>query len=96
MTDDGSIFDSPEEDSPDLQDEEIAGAVVTVRHFDFADKCLALVHLSCPTCGKKRTSMSHAIRRRKPNLFARMTLQCEEAHPLSLSVHTFQVNWMGV
>ncbi len=81
--------EAPEEDSPDLTDEEIADAVPTSEAREMAKGILDIVH--CPVCKSDWAHVSALARRRKPNLYSRMTFKCTNGHVLR---KTFVANWM--
>lgn len=79
----------PDDDSPDLSDEEIAAATVTADATTFARM---LISFSCPSCGTISTDVHHERRRRKPDHFTRVTFRCQNAHSV---VKTFRINWVA-
>lgn len=81
----------PEENSPDLTDEDIVSAIETDGVGYFTHETSPLLLLSCPSCGGPIVSTGYAVRRRKPDLFLRTTLACEMGHKV---VKHFKVNWM--
>lgn len=80
----------PEEDSSDLTDSEIERAMETTGVIGVTEIIRAFCE-ACPDCGKPMGVESHALRRRKPNLFWRTRLKCVEGHDEQV---TCQVNWM--
>lgn len=83
----------PEEDSEDLTDDEIAGAVPT-RSVQTVIEVVSAFCEGCPECADSAVRMSvteHALRRRRPNLFWRVTFKCGNGHDERV---TFRVNWM--
>lgn len=79
----------PEDDSPDLTDEEIASAVATVS----SDAIVSAVQSArCSTCqqGSMRLT-SHELRRRKPHLYWRVGLVCAQGHNASM---VFLTDWL--
>lgn len=80
----------PDEDSPDLSDEEIAGAQDTYDQEDFF-KSVRLLYLCCPSCELPLKQRRHQRRRRKPDVFSRVVFTCAAGHE---SVKTFKVNWL--
>lgn len=81
--------EAPEEDSPDLTDEEIAQSVPTENLVDFA-RIWRTQFLVCD-CGALRQPIKSVLRRRKPNLYSRMHTKCTHGHE---HTKTFVVNWM--
>jgi hypothetical protein len=81
----------PNEDSDDLSDDEIAASIETASAGVLASRMVALLHLSCASCGKPMNKVENAIRRRKPDLFSRLTTTCESGHQ---ATQTFRVNWL--
>lgn len=83
-------FDTfPDDDSPDLSDEEIAAAMDTVDAPAFSRM---LISFSCPSCGTIGNVVHHERRRRKPDHFTRVTFRCANAHTV---VKTFRINWVA-
>jgi len=83
----------PEEDSEDLTDDEIAGAIMT-RGIQTVIEVVSAFCEGCPECVGDRERMGvteHALRRRNPNLFWRVTFKCKAGHVEGV---TFRVNWM--
>jgi hypothetical protein len=62
-----------EEDSPDLSDVEIEGAQEAQDARDLANYVKLLC---CTSCGRQMAIKAHQLRRRKPDLFSRVTLEC--------------------
>ena len=81
--------DDLKDDSTDLTDEEVAGATVTNNYGDLRK---ALIHFSCPHCSDgQMIPRKHALRRRKPGIYWRITLGCESGHEV---VKTFRADWV--
>ena len=84
-----TMVDFPEEDSPDLTDEEITGAVeaktpeVLVEVFA-ATKCLV--------CQGKVTTLKHQLRKRGVLHYARILFVCQDGHRGSV---TFRASFLG-
>lgn len=77
------------QDSPDLTDAEVEGAVVTASYGELR---YALIHLSCASCGVgPLLPHKHALRRRKPGIYWRMTLACGEGHEVT---KTYRADWL--
>lgn len=78
----------PDEDSPDLSDEEVAGAIQSQSPKDVGQ----LIHLSCSSCGATPMAFAkHERRRRKPHHYWRVTLRCEAGHEVK---KVLQMTWM--
>lgn len=78
----------PEEDSADLIEEEILGALPSSQIGDI----LAVIRaFRCPSCGGGTRLAKHAIRRRKPHLYWRVTFVCSASHE---SRQTFCADWI--
>ena len=86
-----NLFDYPDDDSEDLTDAEIERATPTRSVLDLGEKTAGLLHLLCHSCGTPLTLTNNAVRRRKPDLFSRATLTCQNDHETS---YTFKVNWL--
>lgn len=80
----------PEEDSPDLTDEEIRHAKATERVEDIEG---AVRGHTCPACSAAFSKAEHELRRRMPSLFWRIRLTCVGAGHVSLM--TFKVDWLN-
>lgn len=83
----------PEEDSEDLSNDEIAHAIPTQTVQTVIEVVSAFCE-GCPKCPDSNVRMSvteHALRRRRPNLFWRVTFKCRNGHDEQV---TFKVNWM--
>lgn len=78
----------PEEDSPELRDDEVAQAVPTGKLDDLVP--LMNRHI-CPRCGKKVAVEGHKLLRRKPHLFWQVRFKCTTGHPSAL---LFQTTWL--
>jgi hypothetical protein len=77
------------EDSADLTDEEIDGAIRTAS---LGELRAALIHLSCGSCaGGVPRPVKHYLRRRKPNLYWRIDLKCQNGHGIT---KTFRADWL--
>ena len=82
----------PEDDSPDLSDEEIEGAAETKDAQDLQEKMVALIHLSCGSCSGSVQGTKSALRRRKPHLFSRTEFKCENGH---VWTRTFRIDGLA-
>lgn len=68
-----------DEDSPDLTEAEIEGAIPLLALTDIGK------HVGkCPVCEKASVKFHYARRRRKPSMFWRITLNCAEGHETKL------------
>lgn len=77
------------EDSPDLTDAEVDGAFVTVNYGKLRE---SLIHLSCPSCTEGVPSpVKHSLRRRRPGLYWRIDLECQNGHKMT---KTYRVDWL--
>lgn len=87
MTD---LFDDnpPEEDSEDLTNAEILAAVPT-GHIN--DLVRHLTGQTCPECQSRLLVAGHALRRRAPHLYWRVSARCAQGHPAQV---TYQTNWL--
>jgi hypothetical protein len=65
----------PTDDSTDLLDEETSSAE---RAPSLQALRQRILHLLCPLCGGKANVVSHAVRRKKPNVFWRVGTQCSQ------------------
>lgn len=83
-------LDYPEEDSDDLGDSEVLSAVETTDQAHLS-RVVNTFLLSPCSCGTLMKPVTHALRRRKPDLFSRWTLQCEQGHDAS---RLFKINWL--
>lgn len=82
---------SPTEDTPDLSDMEVASAIVTSSKEEVSEQIVPL--LTCATCDTRHMlTMSHRLYRKKPNLFWRCTVVCENYHTF---YRLMQANWVG-
>jgi len=84
-----TLVDLPEEDSPDMTLDELAGATLAETPEVIAS---ALLETSCPTCQGKVTVTKHVLRRRAPNLYARVLFVCQDGHQGSA---TFRALFLG-
>jgi len=84
-----TMIDIPEEDSADLTDLEVYGAIGVVTPEDMAEY---LGHLTCKTCEGKVTITKHQLRRRAPNHYARVLFVCKDGHQGSV---TFRARFLG-
>ena len=67
----------PDEDSPDLADEDIAKAIPITSYSD-------VTRYPCPTCGNVNpVREKHARKRRKPNNYSKVTIHYECGHDSS-------------
>jgi hypothetical protein len=64
------------EDSEDFTDEEVVGATPASTMTPLEE----FIAGPCPSCGAAVKSVAHAIKRRRPSLYGRVTLSCEEGH----------------
>jgi len=80
----------PEDDSPDLTDSEIEGAISTDNPKDFGDK-LALIYLSCGSCKGPVTKTHSSLLRRKPSVFSRTETTCVNGHTERI---TYRIDWI--
>lgn len=80
----------PEEDSEDLTDQEIETALDVTGVVAWVMVLQAFCS-SCPECGGRMGVVTHALRRRKPNLFWRTTLKCGAGHDEQV---TCRANWI--
>ena len=78
----------PDEDSEDLTDEEISEAVHVEGPTGIVDY---LAGMQCRTCSDKLRVREHVLRRRKPHLYWRVTLVCEQQHQQST---LFLTDWV--
>lgn len=78
----------PEEDSSDLTDADILGAIQTNS---VAEIVTALRSIPCKTCSSQVRVMGHAIRRRSPHLYWRVKLLCPHQHETHVF---FQSDWV--
>jgi len=84
-----TMIDMPEEDSPDLTSDEIAGAI------EAPDADIILDTLSvktCPTCTSKLTITKHQLRKRAPLFYARVLFVCSQGHQGSV---LFRASFLG-
>jgi hypothetical protein len=81
--------DCPEDDSPDLTDDEIANAVPTTGIDDLAK--IFCTKFSACGCGSPFVIQKAVLRRRKSNLYSRMLAACTSDHKCQV---TFVVNWL--
>ena len=78
----------PEEDSEDLTNAEILAAVLTGQ---VSDLVIHLTEQTCPECRSRLLVAGHALRRRAPNLYWRVSARCANGHPTQV---TYQTNWL--
>lgn len=73
-----SLVDLPEEDSPDMTLDELAGAI------DAPTSAVMVEHLSlprvCPVCQGPVRTRKHLLRRRAPHYYARVFFLCQDGH----------------
>jgi len=82
----------PEDDSPDLADEEIAGATDTSSPHQFSDVLGdALIHLSCGSCGGHNAKVHSSLKRRKPHVYSRSEFTCPCGHVWR---KTYRIDWL--
>jgi hypothetical protein len=80
----------PEEDSEDLKDSEMFSAVETTDSGHLSMEVNTFLLSPC-TCGALMHPVTHALRRRKPDLFSRWVLECSQGHTAS---RLFKINWL--
>lgn len=69
------LLKESEEDSPDLTDAEVTGALPAFSPTDIAK------HLEkCSECGALLLKVQYAVRRRKPKIYWRVVWSCEKGH----------------
>ena len=78
----------PEEDSEDLTDEEIASAIPSTGTDDIV---AGIMVPGCSECGGKVRILSHDLRRRKPHLYWRATVECGQNHR---TARLFEADWI--
>jgi len=83
-----TFVDFPEEDSPDLTDEEMVAAIDVTTPEEMSQACL---DLKCPTCSETLTFTKHQLRRRAPHLYARVLFVCKDGHQGSV---TFRAHFL--
>lgn len=73
-----SLVELPEEDSPDMTPDELAGAI------DAPTPEVMVEHLSapraCPVCRQPTRTRKHLLRRRAPHYYARVFFLCQDGH----------------
>ena len=85
-----TLIELPEEDSPDLTDEEVSTSVEAGTPEAMANHLLE--NVTCPTCGGKVVVTQHQLRRRAPSHYARTLFVCQDGHHGSV---TFRVGFLG-
>lgn len=83
------MIELPEEDSPDMTYEEIAGAVAAPTSEVMAE---VLGKQTCPICQGAVQVTRHVLRRRAPNYYARVLFVCKDGHKGSV---TFRAQFLG-
>ena len=78
----------PEEDSADLTNAEILAAVPTGQMTDLVRHLLAQ---TCSECPSRLLVAGHALRRRAPHLYWRVTARCAQGH---FAQATYQTDWL--
>ena len=82
----------PEEDSADLDDEEIRRSIDTTSPQQFAEMLGdALIHLSCGFCSGPASNFHSCLRRRKPHVYSRSEFSCRNGH---VWLRTYRVDWL--
>lgn len=84
-----TLVELPEEDSPDLTDEEIAGAVEASTSARMAE---VFAETKCPTCSDQVMVSRHQLRKRGPLHYARLFFVCKDGHAGSI---TFRASFLG-
>lgn len=69
------ILEELGEDSPDLTDDEVAGAISVVSTQDAAKRLER-----CPQCGALPVKVQYAVRRRQAHIYWRAVWICEKEH----------------
>lgn len=77
----------PDEDSEDLTDEEVASAIETTG----TEGIVSGATIPCPECSGVVRVLLHELRRRKPHLYWRTTLECVHGHT---TVRLFITDWL--
>jgi len=77
------------DDSPDLTDIEVTEALVSSTPSDLV---ASLNGRSCPICKTVTQPTKQELRRRKPSLYMRVTLECPEGHPATKRL--YRLDWM--
>lgn len=77
-----------EEDSEDLQIEDVVEAIDTDSRQEFKEH---LERLRCATCGNPFFHFRHALRRRSPHLYSLAYAECPEGHSATFS---YVVDWL--
>lgn len=78
----------PDEDSEDLTDEEIAKAISTDNESGIVNTLSAL---RCGDCGGNVRIVLHELRRRRPHMYWRTTVECDGTHKTS---RLFVTDWL--
>jgi hypothetical protein len=79
-----------EEDSPDLSDTEIEGAILAPEAGSVVKFLKETVCVE-EGCSAAITPTSHALKRRKPSMFWKVDLRCASGHNRAL---VFRVPWL--
>lgn len=78
-----SLVELPEEDSPDMTLDELAGAI------DAATPDVMVEHLSlphpCPVCQGATRTRKHLLRRRAPHYYTRVFFLCQNGHESTIT-----------
>lgn len=84
------MFDDPmpEGESEDLTNAEILSAVATGQASDIVKH---LAGQTCRECKSRLVVAGHALRRRSPHLYWRVSARCAYGHPVRL---TYQTDWL--
>jgi hypothetical protein len=83
-----TFVDFPEEDSPDLTDEEMVAAIDVTTLEEMTDRLLIS---KCSKCFASISPTKHQLRRRAPHLYARVLFVCKDGHQGSV---TFRAHFL--
>lgn len=78
----------PEDDSEDLTDAEIERAVITEGIPQLVEH---LTTIQCASCQHRMDAVRYELRRRKPHLYWRVGVECDEGHSQAV---LFQTDWL--
>lgn len=84
-----SFIELPEEDSPDVTEDEARSAPVLGRSEDMVDRILKL---RCAQCQGSVMVLKHTLRRKAPHLYARVNYLCKDRHQGSV---LFRADFLG-
>jgi len=84
-----TMVELPEEDSPDLTNEEITGAIEAKTPEVMAE---VFAETKCRVCQGKVMVTRHQLRKRAPLHYARILFVCEDGHQGSV---TFRASFLG-